>query len=702
MTRKLRDYLNSEKDSVKGNPKNKDLIEGISSIQQAVFETLWTDSREEMPGTHEAIWWEVWLRVEDDPELFLQFFKEHAKHLDITVAEEVLKFPDRTVAAAFATKEQMSRSVKLLNCIAELRKAKDTSDFFTTMPRNEQIEWINDILPHLTPPGGDSPVVCILDTGVNHEHPLLQPVLQENDLHTCNPKWNTFDDKGHGTEMAGIAVYGDLTDLLAQNGPINLTHGLESVKILPPVGENPPHLYGDITADGVYQAEVTAPDRQRNICLAVTTTDFRDAGRPSSWSASIDALCSGANDETPRLFIIAAGNTERQARHHYPDNNMTEGVHDPGQAWNAITVGAFTEKDSIDPNEYPDWSPLAPFGDLSPASCTSMDWSRPWPLKPDIVMEGGNMALDPTGSADNVDSLDLVTTNFQYQISSPLICTGDTSAATALASRMAAIIQAQYPDFWPETIRALLVHSAEWTPAMKERFFPLQTKQELENLIRYCGYGAPSIDRALWSANNSLTLIAQDSLQPFDKKGSRGVTLDLNLHNIPWPTELLLDLGEVPVEMRVTLSYFVEPNPARRGWGRKYSYASHGLRFEVRRPLESVEAFRQRINKAARAEETSRQGSTPTDNQWILGVNLRKQGSLHSDTWSGTAAELAQRGHIAIFPVIGWWRETLRHKRWGSRARYSLVVTIRTPEIKNDLYTPVANMVKSPVEIAIS
>lgn len=28
---------------------------------------------------------------------------------------------------------------------------------------------------------------------------------------------------------------------------------------------------------------------------------------------------------------------------------------------------------------------------------------------------------------------------------------------------------AEYPEFWPETIRALIVHSAEWTNAMLSR-----------------------------------------------------------------------------------------------------------------------------------------------------------------------------------------------------------------------------------------
>ena len=361
---------------------------------------------------------------------------------------------------------------------------------------------------------------------------------------------------------------------------------------------------------------MTAPHRSRIVCMAVSTTDFRDRGRPSSWSARLDALSSGADDEKQRLIIVAAGNTAEEMRYHYPDSNLTDGIHDPGQAWNAVTVGAFTEKGFIDPEEYPGWNPVARPGNLSPSSCTSMIWQRPWPLKPDIVMEGGNMAIDPTaGNADYVDSLDLLSTGREYIIK-PLVTMRETSAATALASRMAAMLQAAYPEYWPETIRALLVHSAEWTEAMQARFQPLNIKNKYEQLLRYCGFGVPNLQRAMWSARNSLTLIAQDSLQPFDKKQSRYVTRDLNLHTIPWPKEVLQDLGETLVEMRVTLSYSIEPNPARRGWTRRYSYASHGLRFDVKRPLEKLDDFRGRINRAARDEEmaSSSSSSTESDN----------------------------------------------------------------------------------------
>lgn len=703
LVNKFAAYLDPAKDSPKGNPRNEPLVASVASIRKAALDALWTDTPESMPDEGEIAWWEVWLRTGEDPTAELAFFKEHARRMDLTVLDDVLTFPDRTVVAVQGTKEQMSRSVTLLNCIAELRLVKESADFFSSMDRAEQIDWMNAALEHITPPDQNSPAICILDTGINHTHPLLLPVLKENDLDTCDPAWGTADHQGHGTEMAGLATYGDLTDLLACNGPVHLSHQLESVKILPPHGANEPHLYGDITTEAVARAEVNAPGRKRNFCMTVTTTDFRDAGRPSSWSASIDSLCSGAMDETRRLIIISAGNTEREERQNFPDNNLTEGIHDPGQAWNALTVGAYTEKNSIDPVEYPGWQTVAPHGDLSPSSTTSMDWSRTWPVKPDIVMEGGNMGLHPTaGTADNIDSLELLSTNWQHALMRPLVITGETSAATALAARFAALLQSQYSDYWPETIRAMLVHSAEWTEAMKDRFLPFRVQQDWENLLRYCGYGVPDLERALWSAKNSLTLVAQDTLQPFDKRDNRVVTRDLHLHDIPWPTELLAELGNTPVEMRVTLSYFIEPNPARRGWGKKYSYASHGLRFEVRRSLESLDNFRQRINRAARDEETGRQGATsPSDSNWTLGKNLRKIGSIHSDTWSGTAVELAQRGHIAVFPVMGWWKSIPRHERWGNQARYSLIVTIKTPETGIDIYTPVANMIRTPVAIEI-
>lgn len=689
------EYL--ENNTKKGNPAHQPLVDSISDIKRAVVEALWTDDMELFPPDDEIMWWEVWLRVGHDREAFAGFFRKHAEKLGLELGREI-NFPERTVIAAKGTKAQISRSVTLLNCIAELRRAKETADFFSAMGAVEQFKWIDSALLQIQKTGPLSSAVCLLDTGVNNAHPLLSMALDSGDMDAYDPRWGVSDHQGHGTQMAGLALYGDLTEMLASKDTITLVHRIESVKILPPVGENHPDLYGAITEEAIARAEIFAPLRQRVINLAVST-DGKDRGLPSSWSAAIDKISSGAEDGQRRLVVVAAGNTALENRHLYPDSNMTDCVQDPGQSWNALTIGAYTEKTCIDEVAYPDWHPIAPFGDLSPCSCTSMDWIGGWPVKPDLVMEGGNMAIDPgTGFADYVDSLDLLTTN-QEVTRRPLVSTGDTSAATALVSRMAAIIQAQYIDLWPESVRALLVHSADWTPAMIDRF-DNGKRGGIKNLLKSCGYGVPDLNKALWSAQNALTMIVQDSLQPYDKEKGDYKSKDMHIHAIPWPVDVLLELGNTPVEMRVTLSYFIEPNPARRGWTRRYKYASHGLRFDVKTPEETLKQFRNRINQAAHDEEMGTKSKSDAS-RWKVGPDLRGLGSLHADKWQGTAAELATRGYVAVYPIIGWWRERHQLGRWNKQARYTLVVSISTPEEKADLYTTVQNMISPAIEITV-
>ena len=264
---------------------------------------------------------------------------------------------------------------------------------------------------------------------------------------------------------------------------------------------------------------------------------------------------------------------------------MTDSIHDPAQAWNALTVGGCTDKVLIDAVRYPGWQPLAERGDLSPCSCTSTTWGK-WPLKPDIVMEAGNMASNPAlPDPDYIDDgLQLLSTGHDFIGQRPLVTFGDTSASAALAARFAAMVWAKYPALNPETVRALMVHSAEWTPAMVARFTNDHGDVDYKNLLRCFGYGVPNLRRLLSSLNNSLTLVSESSLQPFFKDGGRIKTREMRPHPLPWPTEALQALENADVSMRVTLSYFVEPSPGARGWTPRYGYQSHGLRFAVRNP----------------------------------------------------------------------------------------------------------------------
>jgi hypothetical protein len=683
----------------------------IAQVRLAALKSLWTDEPEQWPASEESpLWWEVWLRRTDGRELErLHILAEHA---GFRLGERRLMFDERIVTLVFASARQLAGSVDVLNDLAELQRARESARFFTALRSNQQAEWASDLHQRLQPPPPQAPVVCVLDTGVNAGHPLLECALPVADRHTCNPKWGKHDHEGHGTEMAGLALYGDLVHPLSSQGPVALQHGLESVKILPPDGSNPPELYAAIMADATTHPEITAPERTRIFSMSVTAGDGRDRGQPTSWSSALDALAAGrsfdastkgltyldeGDERRARLFVVSAGNVSEAALClDHLDSSDTDGIQDPAHAWNVLTVGAHTDKAVLTDPAWKSWSPVAERGELSPWSTTSLMFHEDWPLKPDLVMEGGNVVHDGAGNIDfPCDDLCLLTTHHQPFIK-PFTPTWATSAATAQAARLCALIAASQPDYWPETIRALAVHSARWTPAMLAHFRGAKTKGAKARLVRRYGYGVPNLDRALASARNTVSLVVQDTIHPF----SDGTMQDIHLHRLPWPSDILAALGEVEVRLRVTLSYFIEPNPGRRGWQKRHRYASHGLRFRLKGATESEAEFTKRINQLAR-EENEKAPDSPGDDGWFLGPTARDHGSIHTDFLKEgtTAADLAARGFIAVHPVAGWWKEQPKRDRSALGARYALIVTIETDAQDVDIWTPIAQQVGIEVEV---
>jgi hypothetical protein len=534
-------------------------------------------------------------------------------------------------------------------------------------------------------------------------HPLLEAALGDEDCHSCDPAWGKHDHDGHGTEMAGLALYGDLVPVLEGDGPVVVDHRLESVMIVPPTWDNDPDLYGALTAEATSRPEIQAPFRRRVYSMAITAPDARDRGQPTSWSVALDALAAGRSfdptdkgikylddEEEPhrRLFVVSAGNVGELDADHLTRSDI-EPIHDPAQAWNVLTVGAYTDKAVITDPQWDTWSPLAPRGELSPWSTTSVVFQRDWPLKPDIVMEGGNIVRNESGDVDfPCNDLTLLTTYFQ-PVQRTLVCTWATSAACAQAARLCAQITATYPELWPETVRALVVHSARWTEAMGQHLSTAGGKTARARLVQRYGFGVPDLGRALRSAANAVTLLVQDSIRPFEE----GKMREIHLHDLPWPKEQLAALGDAPVRLRVTLSYFIEPNPGRRGWQARHRYQSHGLRFEVKGPTESVDAFRKRLNRDALGEGERKPSDGADNDGWYLGPRARDRGSIHSDVLVGFAADLAERGVLAVFPVTGWWKEQKKRDRSEMGARYALVVSIEAEEVDADIWTPVANQI---------
>lgn len=704
---KVKDYL--QKNYIKtdpitksridtGKPKNLSLINNIQSIQLATLESFWTDSPEiPFPIATEDVWWEVWFRKTGNDDAKVSRILQNLRTVGAQIGEAELEFAEHRVLLVKGTAIQLSQSLILLDNLAELRQPQEIADFITHKDATyeDHREWLDNLISRVDfRPSEGNVIVCILDSGVNNKHPLIEPMLPDSSMYSYKEDWGTFDSHqpgGHGTGVACLSIYGDLVDVLASSHSVRVYHSLESFKILHSSDSNDPKLYGAIT-EYATSSQIVDRSNPRVYCLTITDKNFSFKGRPSAWSAAIDKITFGSSSES-QLFIVSGGNVNIDKPEDYPLVNYDESIHDPGQSYNAITVGAYTRKDRLVEDD--SYSPLAQSGGMSPSNSTSISWEHQWPIKPDIVMEGGNLSTNGVFTVDH-SSLKLLTADkdFPKDVFRPF---GDTSAAAALASKMAAELRTAYPEYWPETIRALMVHSAEWTNAMLfDRDIKSLNEGERISLLRSVGYGVPILDVALRSAANSLSLIAEREIQPYKSEKSGGKYNEYHLFELPWPKDVLSGvLSDQDVTLKITLSYFIEPNPGCRRYSSNFHYHSHALDFAVIKPTEKLESFRRRIS--VDQDESDEVGTNPGE-EWTI-RRVRSRGSIKKDFITMAGAEMSERNILAVYPKNGWYKTRKKMEKIDSVVRYSLIVTIESPGVDVDIYTPVLNQIQLPITL---
>ncbi|WP_284209998.1 S8 family peptidase [Methylorubrum aminovorans] len=653
------------------------LFESAEQFRLATIEDLWADAAQRLPEEGLVAEWEVWLRRG-----FEQLFIDEVVRREILMSGEPTEFLETVLVNVIATREQISELVRITTAVVELRGASNfAADVLDLVPEG-RLDLVGDVASRLRPPPATAPRTTILDTGVNRNHSLLASALPRQRCHSIETDWGTGDHDGHGTKSAGIALFGENLERYLQEGadgdPIELTTALESVAVIAPSGAARVPARDAITRA---VARVEQAPHPRVYCLAGTAVGEEDNGRQTSTSAALDKLAWNDGEST-RLFCVAAGNVptspETPYQHaQYEGRNLDHRIQPPGQGINALTVGANTDKTAEGLRL------VAPRGDLSPTARTAQGWSRRYAFKPDIVMEGGNHEKDPDGLSSRYShSLMVLTTNRNLP-QHPLGLTCETSAATANAAGLATRLLARYPRYRMETLRGLMIHSAEWTPAMQElHAFGLKqgdTEQMAWSRVLSCyGWGVPNETRLFSSASNVLTLVIEDELTPYKRVESRMALNEMKYFKLPWPKEALASLRNEEVEMRCTLSYFADPDPLADSRDRRERYASHALRFDLKRAGESDERAQLRVNELAEVDVDDIPSGATLDHGWIVGFQRRRLGSVHHDIWKGRAHQLAERDGISIFPVKGWWSDRARGGYENKSVRFSLVVSIRT------------------------
>ena len=679
-------------------PKNEDFVGRIGAFQRAIPDWYWKDAVVTLPEDEE-IWIEIWL-TRKDAETEADDFIELCKSSGIIYGKAPLCFPEYLVYIIHANRPKLAVLTVNLDSVKQCRACRELTSLVTSASPAEQAQWSRHLIERLQIPSDDAPRVCILDSGCIR-HPILSPLIQDGVLLCADDKKSGVDEDGHGTSMAGIAAYGNLNhEMMNAIGAVQ-PHPIESCRIFG-LADND-RLHGEVTLRAVSLVEITSPEAPRVFCMAITSQhQTKVLGNPTSWSAALDSSASmyGEESNDGRLFIVSAGNW---TDHLCASDGLAATVHNPAQAWNVLSIGAVTHLTEYNDSSVPANAKLfAKDGELSPWSSNSSQWKESAPIKPDFLCEGGNIVV-VDGVEDKPDDLCLLSP-YKEEFRLQYIPFEGTSLASALATHMAACIMREYPSIRPETVRALLVHSAEWTDEMKHKYLPAKpSASSYMALARMCGHGEASLSRALSCMSNSLTLVHEGELTPYGMKDGKSVTYnEMVYHDLPWPKAALEALGDASVELKVTLSYFVEPNPsAIEGLESSYSYPSYSLCFSVRKSVDTREMHLKKINRAIREANDSINNRNQYDG-WQLGRNAFV-GSVHSDIWEGSAIELAAMGGIAIIPEAGWWKTKKASYRFNEKARYSLIVSIRTKEIHSEinLYAEVENKIKNELQTEV-
>lgn len=520
-----------------------------------------------------------------------------------------------------------------------------------------------DEVPETPPPPPTAPAICVVDSGVLEGHPLLQrAILSERSRSfpaTLGPPIprQPVGAAGHGTEVAGIAMYADVG-----------ASALRKV-FTPPVWLINARFLDDQNAlhpDRMpFLREVVqhVHDRCRILNLSF---GLEPAGSfPSVHSAELDAL----TREYGVLFVVAAGNEHVEdsfgrefPEKPYPRFMLEPGWHvrSPAEAFNVLTVGGITPDSG--PHQHAHHEPVAPR--RAPSPFTRAGGLRNV-VKPEVVEVAGNLAYDKAIKhwIDNDPGLRIPTTSPRFSEGKLLGLVFGTSFASPRVAHLASRILDRYSDATPNLLRALLVQSAR-DPEGVEGWTRTQ-------ILQLCGFGVPDLDRATYCRPQRATLYYEGDL----------VVDEVRLFDIPVPSEFAKARGRK--SLWVTLAYDPPVSVVHRDQPTGIRLTWRVFRGDVAlRDVEaSIAAAAERDHtEAAEGREERKDAKAMTGK---IPVRPQQRGTVQKNLFRW---QRGQHGDTYRLAVVA---KATRPAHARERQRFAVVVTLECEDATVNVYTAV-------------
>ena len=545
----------------------------------------------------------------------------------------------------------------------------------------ENIQSINDDLTIL-PPEGDSPIVCVIDSGIQENHKYLRDAIVQADSVCIIPnQTTTIDDVGaggHGTRVAGSVLY---PQGIPVSGSYQLPCFIRNIKAIDynntvPMELNPVQIISYAVKKFAVEASIKSKIFNHSIGESRPFYEFKHM---SAWASKID----DASHENDVLFIQAAGNmtvavinAHIQAGYNYPSylGRELSRLSNPAQSLQALTVGSISDSDFEDADRIA----MGKTGELSSFSRIGPGiWDS---VKPDVVEYGGTHVINK-GDGTLTTPVEVCPELIRRSPEGPAHSKDNigTSFAAPKVAYIAAEIQKALPNAPALLYRALIVQSARW-PDHNSNFTPEQKQM----LLRQMGYGLPDVKKATVNDDYRVTLVTTEATEIS--------TGEAHIYTIHFPDELR-NIGEdYNILVEITLSYSAKPRRTRR---RIKGYLSTWLDWICSNKGETSETFRQRIFETeTRIQDDGNFNWTIHErNDWgtIKDFN-RKNQTLQKDWCIVKSSQLSEGFCVAI----------RGHKGWSNlfKAKYALAVSFEAIDQNIEIYEyiRVSNQVEVEVE----